>query len=76
MTSLEVHHEARVLTYRTPAVTLRGVSKRHGSGDASVLALDGVSLSVEQGEFFFASNQRRESRERRTVQAVLSGAFS
>ena len=51
MTSLEVHHEARVLTDRTPAVTLRGVSKRHGSGDAAVLALDGVSLSVEQGEF-------------------------
>ena len=51
MTSLEVHHEARVIADRAPAVSLRGVSKRHGSGDAAVLALDGVSLTVEQGEF-------------------------
>jgi NitT/TauT family transport system ATP-binding protein len=27
------------------------VSKRHGKGDASVLALDGVHLTVEKGEF-------------------------
>jgi len=51
VTSLEVHHEARVIADRAPAVSLRGVSKRHGSGDAAVLALDGVSLTVEQGEF-------------------------
>jgi NitT/TauT family transport system ATP-binding protein len=51
VTSLEVRHEHRLSTERTPAVTFRAVSKRHGSGDAAVLALDGVSLTVEQGEF-------------------------
>jgi NitT/TauT family transport system ATP-binding protein len=36
---------------RTPAVVLDNVSKRHGKGDAAVLALDGVHLTVERGEF-------------------------
>ncbi|MFM2077342.1 MAG: hypothetical protein RJA49_1232 [Actinomycetota bacterium] len=36
---------------RPAAVTLRQVSKRHGTGERAVLALDGVSLTVEQGEF-------------------------
>jgi NitT/TauT family transport system ATP-binding protein len=36
---------------RPAAVTLQQVSKRHGVGDAAVVALDGVSLTVEQGEF-------------------------
>ncbi len=30
---------------------LQQVSKRHGTGESAVLALDGVSLAVEQGEF-------------------------
>ena len=51
MTALEF--DARVTTAsshpRPPAVVLDGVSKRHGKGAASVLALDGVHLTVEQG---------------------------
>jgi NitT/TauT family transport system ATP-binding protein len=35
----------------TTAVKLTGVSKRYGSGARSVLALDGVTLNVGQGEF-------------------------
>ncbi|MDP2289686.1 MAG: ABC transporter ATP-binding protein [Actinomycetota bacterium] len=33
------------------ALVLQGVSKRHGAGRASVVALDGVSLTVRRGEF-------------------------
>jgi NitT/TauT family transport system ATP-binding protein len=51
VTAIEVEHPLAVSAERAPAVSLRGVSKRHGTGDASVLALDGVSLTVEQGEF-------------------------
>lgn len=52
MTSLEVQRTTASATGQRPAaVTLEAVSKRHGAGDASVLALDGVSLTVEQGEF-------------------------
>jgi NitT/TauT family transport system ATP-binding protein len=36
---------------RQVAVRLSGVSKRYGSGPRSVLALDQVSLDVDQGEF-------------------------
>jgi NitT/TauT family transport system ATP-binding protein len=36
---------------RVDVVRLDEVSKRYGSGAGSVLALDGVSLSVRQGEF-------------------------
>ncbi|MDO8362490.1 MAG: ABC transporter ATP-binding protein [Actinomycetota bacterium] len=36
---------------RTPALALRRVSKRHGAGASAVVALDGVSLTVERGEF-------------------------
>ncbi len=36
---------------REPALALRHVSKRHGSGPKGVVALDGVSLTVEHGEF-------------------------
>ena len=34
-----------------PAVVARGRGRRRGGGDAAVAALDGVSLSVEPGEF-------------------------
>ena len=51
MTSLDLVHGVGVAVERAPAVALRDVSKRHGKGDAAVLALDGVSLTVEQGEF-------------------------
>ena len=36
---------------RAAAVSLRDVTKRYGNGRGSVLALDGVSLEVERGEF-------------------------
>jgi NitT/TauT family transport system ATP-binding protein len=36
---------------RQAAVRLTGVSKRYGTGPRSVLALDQVSLTVDQGEF-------------------------
>ena len=34
-----------------PLLELRSVSKIYGEGDARVVALDDVSLSVHQGEF-------------------------
>lgn len=34
-----------------PRIQLRGVTKRFGLGDAELLALDGVDLTVEKGEF-------------------------
>lgn len=36
---------------RRPALVLESVSKRHGAGRSSVTALDGVSLTVQRGEF-------------------------
>ncbi len=36
---------------RAPAVTLSGVSKRHGAGSAAVVALADIELSVAPGEF-------------------------
>ena len=36
---------------RAAAVSLRDVTKRYGNGRGSVLALDGVSLEVQRGEF-------------------------
>lgn len=36
---------------QTPRIQLRGVTKRFGLGDAELLALDGVDLTVEKGEF-------------------------
>ncbi|MGD0392925.1 MAG: ABC transporter ATP-binding protein [Acidimicrobiales bacterium] len=36
---------------RAPAVTLTGVSKRHGTGSAAVVALQDIALSVAPGEF-------------------------
>ena len=51
MTSLEIDHHVAHVDDRAPAVVLHSVSKRHGKGADSVLALDGVSLTVEQGEF-------------------------
>src|SRR4051812_52487 len=36
---------------RTGVVRLDGVSKRYGSGSNALLALDRVSLTVDQGEF-------------------------
>ena len=41
----------RMVNARAPSVTLSGVSKRHGAGDASVVALQDIELSVEPGEF-------------------------
>jgi putative ABC transport system ATP-binding protein len=37
-------------TAPTPAITVEGVSKRHGRGPGSVVALDGISLTVGAGE--------------------------
>jgi NitT/TauT family transport system ATP-binding protein len=51
MTALEFDSGVVATSTRTPAVVLDNVSKRHGKGAASVLALDGVHLAVEQGEF-------------------------
>ena len=34
-----------------PAITCHGLSKLYGSGETSVLALDGVDFSVDEGEF-------------------------
>ncbi len=36
---------------RAPSVTLSGVSKRHGTGDAGVVALQDISLDVAPGRF-------------------------
>jgi NitT/TauT family transport system ATP-binding protein len=36
---------------RAPSVTLSGVSKRHGTGDAAVVALQDISLAVAPGQF-------------------------
>jgi NitT/TauT family transport system ATP-binding protein len=51
VTSLDLHLPSATTAERSPAVSLHQVSKRHGSGDAAVLALDGVTLTVERGEF-------------------------
>jgi NitT/TauT family transport system ATP-binding protein len=51
VTAIDMHLPAAVLAEPSPAVFMQQVSKRHGSGDASVLALDGVTLTVERGEF-------------------------
>ena len=34
-----------------PAVTLRDVRKVHGQGDAAVVALDGITISLSRGSF-------------------------
>jgi len=39
-------------TNKTSAVTGRNVVKQFGSGDHLVTALDGVSLEIEDNEFF------------------------
>ena len=36
---------------KTPVAELLGVSKRYGSGDAEVRALDGLSLTVNRGDY-------------------------
>src|SRR5208283_879778 len=36
---------------RAPSVTLTGVSKRHGAGETSVVALQDIALTVGAGEF-------------------------
>jgi NitT/TauT family transport system ATP-binding protein len=41
----------RLTKARAPSVTLGGVSKRYGSGDAAVIALQDISLDVAPGEF-------------------------
>lgn len=35
----------------TPLIELKDVTRYYGSGDTEVRALDGVSLTVETGEF-------------------------
>lgn len=47
----QVLHTAAAAPAGSSAVELRQVTKRFGRGDASVLALDGVSLDVARGEF-------------------------
>ena len=42
---------SRRVNARAPAVTLTGVSKRHGSGPAAVVALQDIELAVAPGEF-------------------------
>jgi len=39
------------ITDQSPAIELRQLAKAYGSGDDQVIALDGVSLSVQAGEF-------------------------
>ncbi len=58
MTVMFDHHRSDPVAEAVPpeavppeAVALRGVSKRHGSGQNSVVALDDVSLTVRRGEF-------------------------
>jgi NitT/TauT family transport system ATP-binding protein len=49
---IDVHADVAVALTETPsAVSLRHVSKRHGAGRDAVVALDGVSLDVQRGEF-------------------------
>ena len=52
-TTIDVQADAAVgaLTETPPAVSLHRVSKRHGTGRDAVVALDGVSLDVQRGEF-------------------------
>ena len=42
------HHENRA----TPAIQLVGLRKHFGSGDHAVVAVDGVDLTIAEGEFF------------------------
>jgi NitT/TauT family transport system ATP-binding protein len=51
--TIDVQADAAVgaLTETSPAVSLRQVSKRHGTGRDAIVALDGVSLDVQRGEF-------------------------
>jgi NitT/TauT family transport system ATP-binding protein len=51
VTAVDVHEPFVVPHGRIAAVTLEAVSKRHGAGAGAVVALDGVSLTVERGEF-------------------------
>jgi NitT/TauT family transport system ATP-binding protein len=46
----DVVEEQREGAAPQPAITVAGVSKRHGRGAAAVLALDGISLTVGAGE--------------------------
>lgn len=39
------------MTAPTPLIRLSGVSRSYGAGEARVVALDGVDLTVERGEF-------------------------
>ena len=51
MTVLDTPAAPAATAHPRPVVSLQRVSKRHGSGTASVLALDGVDLDVRRGEF-------------------------
>ncbi len=42
---------ASAVEVATPLLSLRGVTKIYGEGDAAVRALDGVDLDIEAGEF-------------------------
>lgn len=39
------------MTATTPLIRLSGISRSYGAGEARVIALDGVNLSIERGEF-------------------------
>ena len=44
-------HPPSARTTSDPAIEIRGVTKHYGPAGNSVLALDGISLTVERGEF-------------------------
>ena len=39
------------ITTNTPVIHLRDLQKRFGIGDAEIIALDGINLSIKKGEF-------------------------
>jgi putative spermidine/putrescine transport system ATP-binding protein len=45
-------HTAYDETRSTPAIQLVGLRKHFGSGDNEVIAVDGVDLAIQEGEFF------------------------
>ena len=45
-------------TTEPPLISLRGVTKRYGEGQASFLALRGVDLDIWRGQFVAAAENR------------------
>ena len=50
MTSV-LHHQETVAAVSHPVIEVAGATKVYGSGDIEVRALDGVSLTVERGDY-------------------------